>query len=310
MARAWAEKSAEARAVFERADDLTTRLIGGPISQVCFEGPADVLNQTDLAQPALLVAGVASWRGLMARFGAGSGVEAGVVATAGLSLGEYTALHIAGVFTFEDALELVTLRGRAMQDAAAAAPSGMVALIGASEEQARQVCAEAARPGEVLVCANFNAPGQIVISGSKAACERAAAEGGPAAALGLRATVLAVAGAFHSPLMAPAADRLRAKLEATPMEPPRVSVVSNVSGRPHGADEGRTITDSIRRALAEQLTAPVRWAEGSAYLAERHGPEGAEPALFHEVCPGRTLAGLKRRINKQVKVQSHDTPDE
>ncbi|HYD00560.1 MAG TPA: ACP S-malonyltransferase, partial [Phycisphaerales bacterium] len=242
MGKAWHDTSAEARAVFAEADRaLQGRLPdGAKLSELCFNGPVEVLNRTDVSQPAIYTCSVAAWRGMLARWGAANAVETGVAATAGLSLGEYTALHIAGVFSFLDGLELVTLRGRAMQDAAEAVASGMVALIGATEEQAVAVC-DQARGGEVLVPANFNAPGQVVISGSKGACERSVAV---ATGMGLRATPLAVAGAFHSPIMAPAADRLKTALDATTMHEPAegpggpIVVVSNVTAKPHAPVEG------------------------------------------------------------------------
>ena len=308
MAKAWAEASPEAREVFAEADRVLGARLGAPLSTLCFEGPAERLNQTDVSQPALYVAGVACWRGLLARWGAGAGagpLEAGVVAAAGLSLGEYTALHIAGAFDFATGLELVTLRGAAMQAAAVSVPSGMVAIIGADEQQARLVCEQSLAslpPSEVLVCANFNAPGQIVVSGSRAACDRAAAADGPAAALGLRATALTVAGAFHSPIMASAASRLGEALSKATIKPPACEVSSNVTGEPHNPDPA-----SIRQRLVEQLTSPVRWAQGCASLAIRCPGASTE---YHELAPGKTLAGLYRRIDKSVKVQTHDTPGE
>ena len=301
MARRWQEVSPEAKAVFDEADRILGGRLGAPLSRLCFEGPADALNQTNVSQPALYVAAIASWRGLLARWQAGSLEEAHVVAAAGLSLGEYSALHLAGAFDFATGLELVTLRGRAMQDAAVAVPSGMVALIGADEDQARQVCAQAGA-GDVLVCANFNAPGQIVLSGARGACERSVAA---AEKLGLRATVLAVAGAFHSPLMQPAAERLAEALERATVAAPRVPVVSNVTARPHDPADAGTIAASIRRRLVEQLTAPVRWAESCQWLAAFEPARGAE---FHELAPGRTLMGLMRRIDKAIKVETHDEP--
>ncbi len=310
MARAWCAASPEARAAFEAADHaLAGALPGGAsLSNLCFDGPPELLNRTDVSQPAIFTASVACWRALCAGWNAGDVHEARVVALAGLSLGEYTALHLAGAFSFEDGLRLVALRGRAMQDAAEAAPSGMVALIGADEAKAREVCEAALRghPGEVLVCANFNSPGQIVISGSKSACERASAPGGPAEALGLRATLLPVAGAFHSPLMAPAADRLRAALDQTPVQAPRAAVISNVTAQPHaGGPGGEPIESTIRRRLVEQLTSPVRWSESCAALALAHAPASTE---YHELAPGKTLMGLYRRIEKSVKVITHDEP--
>jgi|MGYP002780937612 [acyl-carrier-protein] S-malonyltransferase len=298
MGKAWFDASPEARVVFERADALLENRLGAPLSTLCFEGPAERLNQTDVSQPALYVAGVACWRALLARWSYGNG-ESPLAATAGLSLGEYTALHLAGAISFEDGLELVVLRGRAMQDAAEASPGGMVALIGADEAQAQQVC-DKARASDVLVCANFNAPGQIVLSGHKTACERAATVAGE---MGLRATVLTVAGAFHSPLMQPAADRLRAALEKTPVRAPRCPVISNVTAQPHAPDAG-----SIRQRLVEQLTSPVRWAQSCAALGAAHALAGSPSrgAEFHELAPGKTLAGLMRRIDKNVKVTTHD----
>lgn len=308
MGKAWFDASAEARAVFATADRVLGNRLGAPLTELCFAGPAERLNQTDVSQPAIFTASYASWRGLLARWQYGNG-ETPLAAAAGLSLGEYTALAVAGAISFEDGLELVTLRGRAMQDAAEATPSGMVALIGADEAQAEQVC-EQARGGEVLVCANFNAPGQIVISGTKAACERAVTV---ASGMGLRATALAVAGAFHSPIMAPAAERLAAALSKTTVSPARCPVLSNVTGVPHAAENFAAV---VRGALVDQLTKPVRWAQNCSWLAgnvigvsgSKGGEVGAVGAEAHELAPGKTLAGLMRRIDKNVKVTTHDEP--
>lgn len=306
MGKAWFDASPEARAVFQEADRILGDRLGAPLSSLCFSGPVERLNQTDVSQPAIYVCSVACWRALLAQWGRGPR-EAGLAATAGLSLGEYTALHLAGVFDFASGLELVALRGRAMQDAADAikAPdgspgSGMVALIGATEEQALEVC-DKARQADVLVAANFNAPGQVVISGSIEACRRAAEVAGQ---MGLRAAPLPVAGAFHSPLMEPAAARLAAALANTPMTPPACPVASNVTGRVHETDPdgGRTIEEMIRLRLVEQLTMPVRWDEGCRWLAAN--VRGA----WHELAPGRTLMGLMRRIDKAIKVETHDEP--
>lgn len=297
MGKAWYDASPEAKAVFDRADAILGSRLGPPLSSLCFAGPAERLNQTDVSQPAIFVTGLACWKGLLARWNFGNG-EATLAAAAGLSLGEYTALCVAGALAFEDALELVALRGRAMQDAAVAVKSGMLALIGADEAQANDVCAKARGSG-VLVCANFNAPGQIVLSGSADAIERA---GKVANDAGLRASVLQVAGAFHSPLMAPAAEKLAAALAKTPIKDPRCPVVSNVTGKPHEASGGRAFADAVRAKLVEQLTSPVRWAESCAWLA------GHAKGEFHELAPGKTLAGLFRRIDKNVKVIADDAP--
>ncbi|MCC6660114.1 MAG: ACP S-malonyltransferase [Phycisphaerales bacterium] len=298
MGRAWFDAAPEARAVFECADKQLGNRLGAPLSRLCFDGPAERLNETDVSQPALFVTGIACWRGLLARWAMGNG-EANLAAAAGLSLGEYTALHLAGAFSFEDGLELVTLRGRAMQDAAIAQPSGMVALIGADEAQASSVCDEA-RGTEVLVCANFNAPGQVVLSGHTSACRRAA---DAAAARGLRAAVLPVAGAFHSPLMAPAADRVRAALASVTIRAPRCPVLSNVTAVPHAAGPRGTMEQEIRRLLVDQLTSPVRWEGCCRWIT------GNASGQAHELAPGATLAGLQRRIDKSLKVNTHDKPE-
>ncbi len=299
MGRAWYDASPEARAVFDRADELLAGQLGEQLTTLCFHGPDDALNRTNISQPAIFVASVASWHALCSQWDAGDIEEANVIATAGLSLGEYTALHLAGAFTFEDGLRLVTLRGQAMQDAAESTPSGMVALIGADEAKAQAVCDEARGSG-VLVCANFNATGQVVISGSQDACDRAVEV---ASEHGLRATSLSVAGAFHSPIMESAARRLQDALADTEIRPPRCTVLSNVTATQHEAGVDRTIEDTIRDRLVEQLTSPVRWADGCAALAQQ--TDGA----WHELAPGKTLAGLMRRIDKAVKVETHDAPE-
>lgn len=172
--------------------------------KISFDGPAETLNRTDVSQPALYTCAIASFHAMQDRPDAPT-----ISACAGLSLGEYTALHLAGAFSFEDGLRLVATRGKLMQAAAEASRGGMVALIGADEAQAQAVCDGAAQ-GEVLVCANFNAPGQIVLSGHASACDRALEF---ASTVGCRATRLQVAGAFHSPLMASAAELMQKRLK-------------------------------------------------------------------------------------------------
>lgn len=296
MGRAWADASGNARATFESADKLLGGQLGAPLSALCFDGPPETLNRTDVSQPAIYVCSIAAWIGMAELAG---GDAHALKATAGLSLGEYTALHLAGVISFEDGLKLVTLRGRAMQDAAEATPGGMLALIGCDEDQANEVC-EKAREGGVLVCANFNAPGQVVLSGDAEAISRAE---GVAKEAGLRATPLPVAGAFHSPLMEPAADRLAEALAAAPINADALAerpVYSNVTANPHEQD-----TDSIRRRLAEQLTHPVRWAQGCQNMVASGLGEGAS---WHELAPGKSLAGMMKRIDRSVAVTIHDTP--
>lgn len=293
MGHAWSEASPAARAVFEAADAVLGDTLGGiRFSTLCFDGPADILNRTNASQPALYTCGVAAYAGLC-ELGV---LEGEPVACAGLSLGEYTALHLAGVFSFEDGLRLVAQRGQYMQEAAEASSGSMLALTGASEQQAEQLAAEAAGATGILVCANFNAPGQIVLSGDRDACERAASLAG---GQGLRATPLVVAGAFHSPHMEPAAMRMGEALEAVAFSAPACPVLSNVTARPH--DGGNP--DGIKRLLVRQITSPVRWSESCIWMGSQYsGP-------YHELAPGRVLTGLMRRINREIKVESHDRPN-
>lgn len=295
MGKAWYDSSPEAARIFDRADEVLGDRLGDRLTRLCFEGPEEALSRTDIAQPALYVTGVACFKAAF------EGAEPeDIAAAAGLSLGEYTALHIAGAFSFKDGLELVTLRGRAMQDAAEAADSSMVALIGADEQQASAVC-DAARGNDVLVPANFNAPGQIVVSGSAPACDRAV---DTASEMGLRATRLSVAGAFHSPIMQPAAERLRAALRSTEIHPLGCAVVSNVTATPHATDSGEESADRLRELLVDQLTSPVRWSQSCLWLTQH--VEGD----FHELAPNKVLSGLMRRIDRAVKVTNHDAPRE
>ena len=293
MGKLWSDASEAARAIFEQADEILGDSLGAPLSTLCFEGPADTLNRTDVSQPAIYTASVACLAGWLD----GENLtpkELNMVGAAGLSLGEYTALHLAGAFSFADGLKLVALRGKAMQDAAEAVDSSMVALIGADEESANAVC-DKARESDILVAANFNAPGQVVISGSASACDRAEVI---ASEMKLRATRLSVAGAFHSPIMAPAADRLAEALAATQINALSCTVMSNVTAQPHEAD-----ADSIRMRLVDQLTSPVRWAACCEHLIANN--EGAQ---FHELAPGKSLGGMMRRINRGTKVQGHNEP--
>lgn len=278
------DASPVARDTFE----IANRVLGFDLAKMCFNGPEDRLNQTDISQPALFTAGVASFR---AAREAGLVDPATITAYAGLSLGEYTALHLAGAFGFEDGLNLVAARGRYMQEAAVATPSGMVAILGADEAAVEKLCAAAAQ-GEVLVPANLNAPGQIVVSGAKTACERLAEA---AVAAGVKATVLKVAGAFHSPLMQTAADRMADELEKVTFSSPQKPVYSNVTAQPHENFA------SIKRRLIEQIVSPVQWERTMRTLVADEG------AKFLELAPGRTLAGLVKRINRRLPVESIGT---
>jgi [acyl-carrier-protein] S-malonyltransferase len=298
MGKKWCQASEAARSVMARADGALSGMLPGALSALCFDGPADVLNRTDISQPALFACAVASHAGLVEQ-----GAAWNIRAAAGLSLGEYTALHIAGVFSFEDGIRLVAERGRLMQEAAERSRGGMVALIGAEEIQAQEVC-ERARKGGVLVPANLNAPGQIVLSGDADACARA---GEIAGQMGLRATPLVVAGAFHSPLMQPAAEGLAKYLDGMAFASSRFEVWSNVTARPHMAENGvlGEAEELLKRRLVEQLTSPVRWSESCSGLVSKYAGSTME---YHELAPGGVLRGLMRRIDRNTKVTSHDEP--
>jgi [acyl-carrier-protein] S-malonyltransferase len=299
MGKAWFDASPAAAEIFSRADKVLGTSLGSTLSELCFAGPVERLNRTDASQPAIFVTSMACYAARLEGVGGLAMHDAGkqLVAAAGLSLGEYTALCVAGAFGFEEGLRLVALRGAAMQEAADKSGGGMLALIGATDEQAQQV-ADEARGGDVLVCANFNAPGQVVLSGSKSACERG---GEVAGKMGLRSQLLAVAGAFHSPLMAPAAEKLAAALAKTTIANLRCKVVANVTARPYSG----TNAEEVRKGLADQLTSSVRWAQSCAWMAQEFG---ASKEHFHELAPGKTLAGLMRRIDKTAKVTGHDAP--
>ncbi len=287
MGKAWAAASTAAAQTFADAD----RILGTDLSKVCFEGPDERVNRTDVAQAAIYVTSIAALRGMQQQ---GKFDLVGIAAAAGLSLGEYTALHLAGVISFEDGLKLVQLRGQFMQQAAEAIQGGMVALIGADEAQATALC-DAARGADVLVPANFNCPGQIVISGSKDACDRSVKE---AEKMGIRTAVLAVAGAFHSPLMQPAADRMAEALAKVKFQTAEIPVLSNVTGQPHGEDAGL-----IKQLLVQQITHAVRWEHDVRWLLGKFpGARYIEPA------PGKALMGMMRRIDKATKVENFAEP--
>ena len=285
MGRDIAEASERARWVFARANEV----LGFDLTSLCFDGPAEKLEQTDIQQPAIFVTSVAIWEA----FVEGGGTLARFHWTGGLSLGEYTALHIAGALGFDDALRLVQRRGELMQQAAVSSPSGMVSLIGANEEMALALC-DKARGDGVLAPANFNCPGQIVVSGSQDACERAVAI---ASEVGCRALALAVAGAFHSPLMASAAEGLTPVLAETAFSVPSINVVANVDASRH-AD-----LDTMRESLRRQVTQPVLWQR----CIERMIEEGVE--RFVEMGPGRVLTGLMRKIDRKMATANVSTAE-
>lgn len=281
----------ESSPVANETFDAANQVLGFDLASLAFKGPDERLNQTDISQPAIYVTSIASYR---AAREAGKIEPNAVTAYAGLSLGEYTALHLAGVFEFEEGLKLVAARGKYMQEAAVASASGMVAIMGADEAAVNVLCEDNAE-GEVLVPANYNAPGQIVVSGAKAACERVllAAE-----ASGFKAVALKVAGAFHSPIMQVAADRMRAELDKVSFSAPSKTVYSNVTAQPH-ADSA-----TIKTLLVDQIVKPVKWEQTMQTLIAQN-PE----ARYVELAPGRTLAGLAKRISRRLPIESVATSE-
>ena len=276
MGKDWAQAFPEARAVFERADEV----LGFPLSEACF-GEGEDIHRTDLAQPGIFTTSAAVLEVLRAR---GHDLD-GAPFTAGLSLGEYTALWCAGAFSFEDGLRLVRLRGEAMQEASERTPSSMTSLLGADEATARELAEVGAREG-ICSVANLNSPGQVVVSGELAALdavEAAAPERGIK-----RAVRLTVAGGFHSECMRPAADRLATALAEVEVRAPRIPVVSNVTARPvEGPDE-------IRSLLARQVCEPVLWEKSMRWALDQGHESFLEPA------PGNVLAGLLKRVAREV----------
>ena len=271
--------------LFDSQTDLlagvSDRILGWSLREVCTEGPQELLTATDRAQPALYALAFALWSELAAR------LRRPPVAAAGHSLGEYTALAAAGVFSFEEGLRLVDSRARAMADAVRMEESGMAALLGATEEQAEEVASARRAAGGRLWVANINAPGQIVLAGALADVDWLVAG---ARRLGLRRAVkLDVAGAFHSPLMAPAVPRIEAALEGVEPNMARFPVWANVTGTPVAPGE-------VRGLLARQVVAPVRFAASLRSMVEA----GVE--VFVHVGPGDVTAGLARRAVRGCRV--------
>jgi [acyl-carrier-protein] S-malonyltransferase len=281
MGKDVAEAFPQAAALYAMAKEI----LGYDLLAICSSGPQDKLDTTAVSQPAIFVTSAAILEVLKDRPSM-SNVQPDV--TAGLSLGEYTALYAAGVLSFEDGVRLVAQRGAAMQAAADASKGSMVSIIGLEEDKVRQICLDAAQ-GELLVPANFNCPGQIVVSGSVPACERAAKLAEERGAM--KAIKLSVAGAFHSAMMMPAADALAAALKkASISNPSKAKIIANINAEYY--KDGH----EIAAGLARQLVEPILWQK----CMERLLAEGVES--FYEIGPGRVLSGLMRRINRKAKV--------
>lgn len=267
------ETSALAKAMFEQANDI----MGFRISDLMFNGTEEDLRQTKVTQPAIFIHSVIAARVMGDQF------QPDMVA--GHSLGEFSALVANGTLSFEDGLKLVMERAYAMQDACEAVPGTMAAILALADEKVEEVCSET--PG-IVVAANYNCPGQLVISGEveavKVACENMTKAGAK------RALLLNVGGAFHSPLMEPARERLAKAIEATTFNTPSCPIYQNATATP------QQNVEEIRKNLIAQLTAPVRWTQSVEHMVA----DGAN--TFTEVGPGKVLQGLVKKIHKEAVI--------
>ena len=276
------QNSAAAKEVFEQAD----KALGFPLSRICFEGPEDELRQTNNAQPAILTVSYAAFRAIQEmdnHFPSPSWVS-------GHSLGEYTALAVAGVVDFTTVLRLAQQRGRLMYEAGLEKPGGMVAVLGFDEALLAEVCQQTG-----TWMANINCPGQLVISGAKEDLTKAVAL---AKAKGARRLIpLAVSGAFHTPLMQPAVQGMTEILDTSTFNDPVIPIVANTTAQP------MTTAGEVKAELLRQLCQGIRWQRSIEYMV------GEGVTTFIEVGPGQVLSGLIRRINSEVKAISiGDTP--
>lgn len=266
--------------LYKRANEI----LGYDLTELCFEGPQDKLNETIISQPAIFTTSAAILEVIRTETGITPDV------TAGLSMGEYTALYAAGLITFEEALILVHKRGTAMQAAADATEGSMVSIIGLDNEKVDALCAEAAG-SDLLKPANYNCPGQIVISGDVAACHRAVEIAEKHGAM--KAILLQVAGAFHTEKMDPAANDLKIALENTRISDIQsVKVIANIDAEYYSGP------DEIRQGLVRQLVEPILWQKCMEKLLAE------EVKDYYEIGPSRVLTGLMRRVNRKTKVNN------
>ncbi len=283
MGKALAEAFPEARGVFQSADDA----LGEPLSRLCFEGPESELVLTRNAQPAILTTSIAAHAVWAARGGPGA------VFVAGHSLGEYSALVVAGALSLADAVRAVRARGTLMQEAVPAGTGAMAAVLGLEADVVARICAEVAQD-QVVSPANYNSPEQTVIAGDTAAVERASAKLREAGAK--RVLPLSVSAPFHCALMEPVKPRLAEVLARCTVSAPRIPVVSNVEAAPN-SDKARVVP-----LLLAQVSAPVRWVESIRALA------AAGVTRVVELGPGRVLGGLVKRICKEIEVLNVEDP--
>ncbi len=270
---------------------LASEILGYDLAQVCAEGPAELLNSTEISQPAIFVTSLACLEKVKAEM---PDLPGRCEMTAGLSLGEYTALVFAGAMTFEDGLRVVQLRGQAMQAAADATRSGMASILMIPPEQVQGICEQATTEAGQVQIANFLCPGNLVISGTQAGVNRAVEL---AEAANAKVVRLTVAGAFHTSIMQPADERLAAALAGVSIQVPRIPVISNVDVQSHSD------AAEIRDILVRQVLNPVRWEDDiKAMLA-------AGIDEFYEIGPGRVLTSLMKRINRKIPCTViNDTP--
>jgi len=262
----------EIAALFSRANGV----LGFDIAKMCFEGPAEELTKSNICQPAIFTMSVAAFRAFQKKHPVVTFNMA-----AGLSLGEWTALHVAGVLGFDETLRVLEARGRFMQEACSAQPGGMISVMGATAEQLDAICAKAG-----IYKANINSDAQVVLSGSK---DGIATAEGVCKEMGIKAIVLQVAGAFHSPLMMPAREKLVDVLKDVAFAAPKMPVLANTTGALHSTDP-----QVIKEVMLRQVTESVRWADCIKAAIQGGGK------TFIEFGPGKVLSGLIKRIDKGV----------
>ena len=283
MGKVFFDNFSVARQVFQEADDS----LHFALSTLCFQGPEDVLKLTENTQPAILTTSVAALRVLQSE----TGLDAELAA--GHSLGEYSALVAAGALAFPDAVRIVRLRGRFMQEAVPVGEGAMAAVLGLERKDVEAVC-EQASAGEVLSPANFNCPGQIAIAGHSKAVQRAIEK---IKEMGKKAVLLPVSAPFHSPLMKPAGVRLEKELEPIPVSDLKIPVITNVEA------QFNTSKDRVKGLLVAQVSSPVRWEESMRAVIDH----GIERVL--EIGPGKVLSGLMKRIDAKMKMANVEDVD-
>ena len=282
MAKELCDELPAAKELFDRAAEV----LGYDLADICFNGPVEKLNSTVISQPALYVSSMAALEKLKHE---SPEVYESCAAAAGLSLGEYTAIAFAGAMSFEDGLKLVQRRGQAMQEASDQTPSSMVSVLGLDREQLEKVCDDARVDGEVLQIANLLCKGNIAVSGHIASCQRIPDVAEAAGAM--KSVPLAVAGAFHTPIMESAVAKLESALSEVEIGATRMPVYSNVHAQAHSQP------DEFKQLLVSQVCGPVLWQDS----IEKMIADGYDE--FYEVGVGRVLRSLMKRINRKTKIQ-------